>query len=139
MADSDDEDDVQALQFLSRARLPDVSSAGAQGKERARLAEEKKKQRKALQALQPEADTEGLSDVSTDMEGASDSEHEEMDDSDDDNASDLEEAYLQQAAKRDKRQEKVMERQREALANRRLPVRAEDGEIEELDEDGSEP
>lgn len=139
MAGSDDEDDVQALQFLSRARLPDVSSAGAQGKERARLAEEKKKQRKALQALQPEADTEGLSDVSTDMEGASDSELEEMDDSDVDNASDLEEAYLQQAAKRDKRQEKVMERQREALANRRLPVRAEDGEIEEVDEDESEP
>ncbi|WFD49471.1 hypothetical protein GLX27_004154 [Malassezia furfur] len=157
MVGSDDDDDVHAMQFLSRARLPDVSEAGAQGKERARLQAEKRKQREALDALRREREASVSGDESTDMEGASDSEGDsedddaELDDSelddaalddsedlDEGRASDLEDAYLQQAAKRSKREERARERAREALAHRRLPVRTEDGAIAELDASDSD-
>ncbi|KAI3618467.1 hypothetical protein CBS9595_002830 [Malassezia furfur] len=164
MVGSDDDEDVHAMQFLSRARLPDVSEAGAQGKERARLQAEKRKQREALDALRREREASVSGDESTDMEGASDSEADdsEADDSEADDsalddsalddsalddasadegrASDLEDAYLQQAAKRSKREERARERAREAMAHRRLPVRTEDGAIAELDaSDDEEP
>lgn len=140
-----DGDEVPTLPFLSKTRLPDVVSAGAQGKERARLADDKKRQRRALQALQAQQPEPGnLSDVSTDMEGASDasefgSDLEELpSDAEDVGASDLEDAYLHQAAKRDKREARALDKARESMATRRLPVRGEDGAIAELDP-GSEP
>ena len=161
MVGSDDDDDVGAMHFLSRAHLPDVSEAGAQGRERERVQAEKRKQRETLDAMRRPPEHDAPSEDSTDMEGASDSEEaseldgdgdlddedledEDLDDDDagasdleddDAGASDLEDAYLQQAAKRSKREERAQERAREALAHRRLPVRTEDGAIEELDAD----
>ena len=82
-------DDASHLQFLSQARLPDVSAAGAQGRAKERVQAEKRRQRKMLEKeVVPDE-----SDVSTDMEGASESEDDLAEEASDleEEASDLEE------------------------------------------------
>ena len=70
------------LPLQSQARLPDVSAAGAQGRAKERVQAEKRRQRKMLEKeVVPDE-----SDVSTDMEGASETEDDLAEE-----ASDLEE------------------------------------------------
>ncbi|WFD41465.1 hypothetical protein MPSI1_000092 [Malassezia psittaci] len=152
MADNEDQGEVDRLRFLSKAKIPTVGDSRAQKKEKERIQAEKRRQRQALEALRREREQEqdAMSDASTDMEGASESEEDiennpyaSLDDdlgdeSDEEvsqidsspNTSDLEETYLQHAAKRSKREEKAMEKERESLAHRRLPIRMEDGQME---------
>lgn len=134
--------DVGRMHFLSHAPLPDVASKGAQGRAKERLRDEKRRQRQALE-VQPQDDA---SDVSTDMEGASESE-DEMDDSLDSEAVDseafdseaidseavdsdedpLEDAYLAKMQRREQR----AEAERHALAQLPLPIRTERGVVEQ--------
>lgn len=121
----DSDGDVAALQFLSRAELPDVAQAGAQAKAKERLIAEKRKQREELEALRRPA-VQSDSDVSTDMEGASESE---------DDSHDYEAQYLHQAARRERR-EAV---QREMRAKQPLPIRTADGIVEAVSDDDELP
>ncbi|PKI84445.1 hypothetical protein MVES1_001592 [Malassezia vespertilionis] len=126
---SDSDSEMQAMQFLSHATLPDVATPGAQAKERKRLAHEKKQQREQLNALHAQRYAGAYSsDVSTDMEGLSEGSDKDLDE-DSPGASDLEDAYLRHAAKRIKREERVRASERERNARRRLPVRDEDGAL----------
>ena len=152
-------DDASHLQFLSQARLPDVSAAGAQGRAKERLQAEKRRQRKMLEKeVVPDE-----SDVSTDMEGASESEDDLAEEASDleeeasdleeeasdleEEASDLEEdvsddlgeeasdqdpleaAYLAKMERRERR----AEAERRALAQMPLPIRTEKGVIERVE------
>ncbi|WFD27679.1 hypothetical protein MNAN1_002680 [Malassezia nana] len=117
----DSDGDVAALQFLSRAELPDVAKAGAQAKAKERLVAEKRKQREELEAMRRPV-VQSDSDVSTDMEGASESE---------DDSHDYEAQYLHQAARRERR-EAV---KREMRAQQPLPIRTADGIVETVSDD----
>ena len=128
------------LHFLSEARLPDVTSSGAQGRAKERIRDEKRRQREILDAQRTDAKDE--SDESTDMEGASESDEDEMDwdkdiseddleesdlDEDADEHDPLEDAYLLKAEQREKR----ARAERHALAQLPLPVRTSEGIIEQ--------
>lgn len=149
MAEVDD----GALAFLSNAKLPQIKSARANIQEKENIAAQRRRERMAMQpqkAPEPEPESEG----STDMEGASDSEDEmpgidvgsdegedeeedlndeDLDDDDSDNEVDPEDAYLARASKKERRAELELQRQKERLAGRRLPVRTADGQIVEAD------
>lgn len=91
-----EDEDVGALQFLSRTHLPDVSAKGEQGRQRERVRDEKRRQRQQLDAHAAPA-PESSSDESTDMEGASESEidsDESMDDSEIDSDESMDDSDL---------------------------------------------
>ena len=154
-------EDVSGLDFLTRADLPDVSRAGAQGRERERIAELNRQQLR-----ESERRVEDSGSESTDMEGASDSEGDDLGELDDEDLDDLddealdaliddegvdedheahdealpEDRYAAVAARRSRREEKAQEHEREALARRRLPIRSEAGEVlEQSDSEADEP
>lgn len=145
------EDDGGALAFLSNARLPQIPSADARVKEKERIAAQRRRDR---EILKPQVEKQEESDASTDMEGASDSDGEmpdidvsedELGDSEldeeypDDTNNDLgdshanavepEDDYLRRASKKERRAEFELEKERERLATRRLPVRSADGAV----------
>ncbi|WFD35927.1 hypothetical protein MCUN1_002798 [Malassezia cuniculi] len=145
------EDDGGSYAFLSNARLPKIQTADARVKEKERLAAQRRRER---EALKPEVVEHAESDVSTDMEGLSESEDDVPDidvasddeiDSDDEPADQdegesdaasqisLEDAYMARSSKKERRAEMQLQKERERLAHRRLPIRAADGEIVEAD------
>lgn len=145
------DDDLAALQFLSRAKLPDVAQAGAQAKEKERMLSEKRRQREELNALRRPAEMSD-SEASTDMEGASESEGDDVeeedeedegleddeadedlddDESDEGEDDDYEERYLHMAARREKREAAA----REMRAQQPLPIRTEQGIVEAASDD----
>ena len=144
MVSDDDADRVQAMQFLSRTKLPDVSAAGAQGRAKERIRDEKRRQRQWFDTQRQAIARDDSDGESTDMEGASESEEEEAeeeedddDDLDDDDVDEddeddeaLEAQYLHQAARRERR----AQADREARAQRPLPIRTEAG----IQEQGSD-
>jgi len=145
---ADGDDQLAALQFLSHATLPDVTQAGAQAKEKERMLAEKRRQREALNARRRPAELSD-SDASTDMEGASESEDEELDgqdeelddvdeelddvdeELDEERDVDYEERYLHMAARRERREAAA----REMHAQQPLPIRTERGVVEAVSDD----
>lgn len=78
-----------------------------------------------------EDEEEDLDDEDLDDEDLDDDD--EDDEDDEDNEVDAEDAYLARASKKERRAQLELQRQKERLAGRRLPVRAADGQIVEAD------